>query len=79
MDKLQKTAIKLAEEEGLKVLGMTYGGKHRYLVVSNSLGWTMSETLHTGNNIGASSLRNLKADFKRFARGDTHNLKHIMK
>ena len=77
MDKLQRTILKIAEEEGLKVLGVTHGGKHRFIVVSNSLGWTMKQRLHEGNKLKDIDLRNQRADFRRFAKGSSHNLAFV--
>jgi hypothetical protein len=79
MDKLKKTVFKLAESEGLKVLGVTQGKKHRYVVVANDLGWTMEQTLHNGNKFNNISLNNLRADLHRFAKGNEHNLRNVTK
>ena len=79
MDKLLRTVTSLAENEGLKVLGITAGSKHRYLIVSNSLGWTMQQTLHKGSKFNNVSLNNIRSDLRRFARGDEHNLRNVTK
>ncbi len=79
MDKLQKTILKIAEEEGLKVLGVTHGSKHRFIVVTNSLGWTMKHPLHSGNKLKDIDVRNQRADFRRFAKGHEHHLSFIEK
>lgn len=79
MDRLQRNIIKLAEAEGLKVLGITKGSKHRFVIVSNSLGWKLSQSIHSGNKYNDTGLNNLKADFKRFARGMAHNLHGVTK
>ena len=79
MDKLQKTILKMAEEEGLKVLGVTHGGKHRFIVVTNSLGWTMRHPLHLGTKLNGIDIRNQRSDLRRFARGSDHNLPFVQK
>lgn len=79
MDKLQRTILKIAEEEGLKILGVTHGSKHRFIVVANDLGWTLSQPLHLGNKLKAVNIRNQRADFRRFAKGQVQNLHNIVK
>lgn len=79
MDKLQRTILKIAEEEGLKVLGVTRGSKHRFIVVTNNLGWTLSHPLHSGNRLKEIDIRNQRADFRRFAKGQVQHLHGVLK
>lgn len=79
MDRLQREILRIAEEEGLKVLGVSHRGKHRFIVVTNKLGWTLRQPLHAGNKIKDVNMRNQRADFRRFSRGSDHNLSFVEK
>lgn len=79
MDRLVRDLVKVAEEEGLKVLGVTRGGKHRFVVVVNDLGWKMSRTISSGSKISAINMKNARSDFKRFAHGQDYGLRHVEK
>lgn len=74
MKKALRTAIKLAEVEGLKVEAVNKNTKHFSLVVTNSFGWRMTHPLALGD-INDIDRKNLRAELRRFARGQYHGLR----
>lgn len=76
MKKALRTAVKLAEVEGLKVLAVNKNTKHYSLVVKNKFGWRMTHPLALGD-LTDRDRNNTRAELRRFARGQYHGLRVV--
>lgn len=77
MNKYARDMIGLAEAEGLVFKEMGQNSKHDYLVFENNAGAHMQMTIGTGGRGGDTAgyvYKNARARFRRFARGQYHDI-----
>lgn len=77
MTRNHREILCLAEAEGLEYLGATHGGKHTHLRFRNAAGAVLRMFINEGSALiqrNPRSKLNVRADFRRFARGEYHHL-----
>jgi hypothetical protein len=77
MNRGLRDAIRIAQTEGLSLIEVNHGTRHSLLVLKNGLGQMMRQPISKGAAMAGQDLYNMRANFRRFARGDDHGL-HIL-
>jgi hypothetical protein len=75
MTKGIREALRIAQSEGLSLSEIIRGRSHVILTLKNDAGALMRQPIpHGGLSSSSPHWRNLRANCRRFARGDTHGL-----
>lgn len=78
MQKTLRSVLDVAKREGLEPLSVDHGSKHILLRLSNGVD-VMTQTVSRLGEPNWQDMRNLRAQFRRFARGMTHGLRVELK